>query len=351
MRHFTFTVSLFLIIGFMGCESKPASDEMASETAQGQELNVYTHRHYESDQVLFERFTEETGININVVNASADELIVKMENEGDQSPADVLITVDAGRLERAKEKGLLQPVSSEVLAAQVPGHLKDSEDYWYGLTKRARIIVYDKERGMPDNLTTYEGLADPAFAGDVLIRSSGNIYNQSLLASIIANNGVDDAREWAKGVVSNMARAPQGNDRDQMKAVVAGEGQVAVVNTYYLGHLMNSQDPAEVEVGKRIGLFFPNQDGRGAHINVSGIGVAAHAPNKEEAIAFIEFLSSVAAQSTFSSSNYEYPVNPEAQPSSLLQEWDTFKEDELSLSRLGELNKQAVLTFDEAGWN
>lgn len=334
---------LLVFCGLVACET-PRTDEAS------QELTLYTHRHYEVDQEIFDQFTEETGIEINVVNASADELILRMENEGEQSPADVLITVDAGRLERANEKDLLQSVTSDVLATNVPEHLRESENHWFGITKRARVMVYDKEKGMPDGLETYEDLADGNWEGNVLIRSSGNIYNQSLLASLIAHHGEEEARAWAEAVVERMARAPKGNDRDQMKALIAGEGDVAVVNTYYVGHLMNSKDQTEVEVGNQVGIFFPNQATRGAHINISGAGVAKHAPNRENAIRFIEYLTSVPVQGVFASANYEYPVNPAAQASELLASWGSFKEDQLSLATLGELNKQAVLTFDGAGW-
>lgn len=334
---------LLAICGLVACETPPPDEA-------SQELTLYTHRHYEVDQEIFDQFTEETGIEINVVNASADELILRMENEGEQSPADVLITVDAGRLERAHEKDLLQSVTSDVLATNVPEHLRESENHWFGITKRARVMVYDKEKGMPEGLETYEDLAGDNWEGNVLIRSSGNIYNQSLLASLIAHHGEEEARVWAEAVVERMARAPKGNDRDQMKALIAGEGDVAVVNTYYVGHLMNSEDQTEVEVGHRIGIFFPNQATRGTHVNISGAGVAKHAPNRENAIRFIEYLTSVPVQSVFASANYEYPVNPAAQPSELLASWGSFNEDQLSLATLGELNKQAVLTFDEAGW-
>ena len=351
MKNRFFWACLLIAGVLVGCETQPGDQPSAAgEAAAGGELNLYTHRHYEADQQLIAEFTEKTGIEVNVVNASADELILKMENEGAQSPADVLITVDAGRLTRANEKGLFQSVSSEILDANIPEHLRAPDGNWFGFTKRARIIAYDKERGLPDNLSTYEDLASPAMKGKVLIRSSGNIYNQSLMASIVANLGEEGAKTWAEGVVENMARSPQGNDRDQMKALVAGEGEVAIVNTYYLGHLLNSQDEAEVEVGQRIGIFFPNQDDRGAHINISGAGVAKYAPNKENAIKFIEFLSGKDAQALLASSNYEFPVNPEAETSELLSSWGAFNEDKLSLEQLGLLNKQAVLTFDEAGW-
>ena len=315
-----------------------------------QKVNVYTHRHYAPDKELFAQFEKELGIKVNVVNASADELMLKMENEGVQSPADVLITVDAGRLQRAKEKDLLQSINSEILTSNVPDHLRDVDGFWFGLTKRSRVIVYAKDRVTKDQLSTYEALTEDQWMGKILIRSSGNIYNQSLMASMIANLGEEVAAQWAAGILKNMARLPKGSDRDQMKAVAAGLGDLAIVNTYYVGKLLTSPDSLERAVGQQMGIFFPNQEGRGTHINVSGAGVAKYAPNKANAIKFVEFLSSEAAQEIFSSSNFEYPVNPKVKPSPLLQSWGVFKEDKLSLSTLGALNKSAVLLFDQVGW-
>lgn len=314
------------------------------------EVNVYTHRHYPSDQVLFAQFEKETGITVNVVNASADELMQKMTLEGNQSPADVLITVDAGRLVRAVDKGLLQSVTSKTLDSIIPLHLRDKDGQWFGLTKRARVIVYAKERIKPEDLSTYENLANNRWKGKILVRSSGNIYNQSLMASLIANNGEEVATGWAKKMVENMARSPKGNDRDQVKAVVAGEGDVAIVNTYYIGKLLNSKDPEEVKSGKGVGIFFPNQEGRGTHINISGAGVAKFSPNKDNAVKFIEFLASDKAQEVFAKANYEYPVNKNVEISPLLKSWGVFKEDTLLLSALGKNNKKAVLVFDSVGW-
>lgn len=348
MRKFYFLLLAILTLG--SCKNSEDRNNESGEDNNNQELNVYTHRHYEADQDLFKRFEDQTGIKVNVINASADELIQKMNMEGAQSPADVLITVDAGRLTRAKEQGLLQPIQSEILENTVPAHLKDPENQWFGITKRARIIAYSLDRVNPEELSTYEDLASEKWKNKLLIRSSGNIYNQSLLASIIVNNGEEEAREWTEGLVENMARDPKGSDRDQVKAVVAGEGDLAIVNSYYIGQMLNSSDPEEVETAKKIGLFFPNQNDRGTHINVSGAGVAKHAPNKENAIKFIEFLVSEEAQNVFANSNYEYPVNEDVQPAPLLLEWGEFKEDTLNLSQLGENNKKAVLTFDEAGW-
>jgi iron(III) transport system substrate-binding protein len=313
-------------------------------------VNVYSHRHYESDRELFRRFTEATGIEVKVVTASADELITRLEAEGAASPADVLITVDAGRLHRAKERGLLQPIDSEVLRANVPAHLRDPEGYWYGLTRRARVIVYARDRVQPGEIERYADLADEKWRGRVLVRSSDNIYNQSLLASLIAHEGEDAARAWAAGVARNMARPPSGSDTDQAKAVAAGVGDVAIVNTYYVARLMASEDPEERRVGERLGVIFPEQDGRGAHVNVSGAGVTAHAKNRDNAIRLLEFLSSDEAQRLFAEANHEYPVKPGIEPSEILRSWGEFRADTLNLAVLGELNAAAVRIFDEVGW-
>ena len=322
----------------------------APETDQG-EVNIYSHRHYSADQELFDDFEAETGIKVNVTTAKADELIEKMRSEGEASPADLLITVDAGRLTRAENLGLLQPVSSTILDEKVPAKLRDPEGHWYALTKRARVIVYDKEAMPNPGVSTYAELADPNLGSDILIRSSSNIYNISLLASIVNREGEAEAKAWAEGVVGNMARDPQGNDRDQMRALVAGEGDYAVVNTYYVGLLLNGDDPADVEVGKRIGLIFPDQeDGAGTHVNISGAGVAANAPNPENALRLLEFLVSAEAQEVFSKQNHEYPVNPAVEPSGTAAEWGTFVEDGTNVAALGDFADQAVKIFDEAGW-
>jgi len=336
---------ILLAISVIACKSEKKEIENKSK-----EVNVYTHRHYKADQELFAQFEKETGITVNVVNAKADELMQKMSLEGAQSPADVLITVDAGRLVRAKNKGLLQSASSVFLNKTIPSHLKDADNHWFALTKRARVIVYNPEKVKAEELSSYEALTDKKWKNKILIRSSDNIYNQSLLASIIANNGEEKASEWTKGIVANMARSPKGNDRDQVKAVVAGEGDIAIVNTYYIGKLLNSKNPDEVIAGKGIKVFFPNQNDRGTHINVSGAGVAKYAPNKEHAIKFIEFLASKKSQEIFAKANYEYPVNKEVVSSELLKSWGEFKEDTLSLTKLGENNKKAVIIFDESSW-
>jgi iron(III) transport system substrate-binding protein len=316
------------------------------------EVNVYSHRHYEADQQIFDQFESETGISVNVVTGSADELITRLEQEGRNSPADILITVDAGRLHRAWEKGLLRRTQSPTLDSLVPGHLRDPEGYWFGLTRRARVIVYARDRVQPSDLSTYEALASDTWRNRVLIRSSDNVYNQSLLASIIATAGPERAQEWAEGIVHNMARSPSGGDTDQAKAVAAGVGDVAVVNTYYVARLIDSEDPEERRVGSALGVFFPNQgDGeRGTHVNVSGAGVTTRAPNAATAVRLLEFLASPAAQRVFAEANKEYPVTAGVQPAATLLEWGEFRSDTLNLARLGQLNAEAVRILDRARW-
>lgn len=345
-------IAIMALSFITGCGNEKKVDESTTDkqTQKEQVVNVYTHRHYEPDQDIFKMFEDQTGIKVKVINASADELIQKMKMEGKQSPADVLITVDAGRLSRAKDQGLLQSIQSDILEKTIPSHLQDADNQWFGLTKRARIIAYALDRVKPEELSTYEQLVSEKWKGKILVRSSSNIYNQSLMASIIANDGEETAKDWAKGIVANMARSPKGSDRDQVKAVVAGEGDLAIVNSYYIGKMLNSPDPEEVETAKKIGLFFPNQDGRGTHINVSGAGVAKYAPNKENAIRFIEFLVSQEAQQVFTDANYEYPILESVEPTQQIKAWGDFKEDTLGLNELGGNNKKAVLIFDEAGW-
>jgi iron(III) transport system substrate-binding protein len=315
-----------------------------------QEVNVYTHRHYDVDKVLFDAFTQKTGIKVNIVKASADELLVKLAQEGENSPADLLVTVDVSRLEKAKNQGLLQNISSTILQKNIPANLRDIAGSWYAQTIRGRVVVYSKERVNPEQLSTYEALTDEQWKGKILVRTSANMYNQSLMASIIANNGEEAALAWAKGMVANMAREPKGNDRDQVKAIAAGEGDLAIVNTYYLGKMLSSDNPAEVAAGESVGIFFPNQDDRGAHVNISGAGVCKHAPNRANAVLLLEFLSSAEAQQKFAAANHEYPVNANVAPTPLLASWGIFKADTESLKTIAAHSTAAVTLFDQAGW-
>lgn len=336
---FTSLLGLGLFIGSCGTPKE-----------ESQEVNVYTHRHYDVDQEIFDKFTEQTGIKVNVVNASADELIERLVSEGEQSPADVLITVDAGRLNRAQSMDLLQPIQSEFLNNTIPSEFRDPEGHWFGVTYRARIIAYSKERGDVNLVKSYEDLAKPELAGKVLIRSSDNVYNQSLLASIVAANGEEKAEEWAKGVVANFAREPKGNDRDQVKAIASGEGDYAVVNTYYIGLMLTSENEEEKKAAEAIGIIFPNQENRGTHVNVSGVGVTKNAPNKDNAVKLIEFLAGEEAQNTLAGFNFEYPTNPNVKRDALLDTWGDFKRDPINLASLGINNEAAIKIFDKVGW-
>jgi iron(III) transport system substrate-binding protein len=351
MDHIRFALIAMGVAAATACGDGDRPDDRPRAAGGGNGVvNVYSHRHYDVDRRLFDRFTAETGIRVNVVTGSADELITRLQTEGASSPADVLITVDAGRLHRAKERGLLQPVESAVLSANVPARYRDAEGHWYGLTVRARVLVYARERVAPEELSTYEALADARWRGRVLVRSSENVYNQSLLASLVAEVGEEAALAWAQGIARNLARAPSGGDTDQLKAVAAGAGDVAISNTYYLARLAGSEDAEERRVYEQLAVVFPNQGGRGTHVNVSGAAVTRHAPNRDNAVRLLEFLSGNEAQRLFAEGNQEYPVKPGVPMSEILAGWGDFEADTLRLSRLGELNTRAVMLFDRAGW-
>jgi iron(III) transport system substrate-binding protein len=331
-----------------GCGAGSA-DGAAAGAASGV-VNVYSHRHYEADRELFRRFTAATGIEVQVVTASADELITRLRNEGAASPADVLITVDAGRLHRAASEGLLQPVRTEALESNVPARFRDPAGHWYGLTQRARVLVYHRDRVDPSTLSGYGSLAAPEWRGRVLVRSSSNVYNQSLLAGLIARDGGESAERWAAGVVRNLARAPRGGDTDQLKLVAAGAGDVALVNTYYLARLAESSDPEDRRAAARLAVHFPDQAGAGTHVNVSGAGVTRSSKNVANAMRLLEYLTGDEAQRLFAESNQEYPVKPGVPWPAVLQEWGEFRSDTLALGLLGELNGEAVRMFDRVGW-
>ncbi len=315
-----------------------------------QEVNVYSARHYDSDTELFNLFTETTGIKVNLIEAKAEELIERVKSAGTNSPADVLITVDAGNLWRADEAGILDTVTSEVLTNAIPENLRHPEGKWFGLATRARVIVYNKETVTPEELSSYEDLASDTWQGRVCIRSSSNVYNQSLLASIIASDGEEAAETWAQGIVNNLAREPEGGDTDQIKAVAAGECDVAVSNHYYLARLIASADPAENDVANAVGIFFPNQADRGTHVNISGAAVIAGAPNRDNAVAFIEFLASSEAQAIFAEQGFEYPVVANVPASSIIAGFGDFKADTLNVATYGENNPLAVQMMDRVGW-
>lgn len=339
---------LFIAVMALFASCNSSSEEPAA--TEPQVVNIYSHRHYDIDQTLFDKFKTETGITVNVVKANADELLVRLEQEGDKSPADLLVTSDAGRLARAAEGGFLQPLGSAVVNELVPSYLRDANDLWTGLTMRARVIVCSKERVPQGTVQNYADLAKPEMKGKVLCRSSDNLYNQSLMAGMIAHMGDSAAAEWAKSVRGNMAREPKGNDRDQVMAIAAGEGDVSIVNTYYLGLLSTSENPDEVLAAQNVYVVFPDQNGNGTHVNVSGAGLLKHAPNKANAVKLIEFLLSEESQRAYADANFEYPVRNGVAASDLLISWGDFKRDELNLSVLGSNNPNAVEAFRKAGW-
>jgi iron(III) transport system substrate-binding protein len=314
------------------------------------EVNVYSARHYDTDQAMFDDFTAATGIEVNLIEGEADQLIERIKAEGRNSPADVLITVDAGRLHRAEEAGVLAPVESEVLDAKVPEHLRHPEGLWFGLSQRLRGIVYATDRVDPAEITSYEILADPAWQGRVCIRSSTNVYNQSLVGAMIEAHGVEQTEAWAQGLVDNLAREPQGGDTDQILAVAAGECDVAVVNHYYLVRLMKSDQDDESAVAEAVGIVFPDQDGRGAHANISGAGAVVTAPNRDNAIAFLEYLTTDQAQEYFALGNYEFPVVEGAKTDPVLEQWGDIKTDQINAASYGENNADAVMLMDRVGW-
>jgi iron(III) transport system substrate-binding protein len=318
--------------------------------AAGGEVNIYSARHYPADETLYALFTEATGIKINIIQGTAEELMERVKLEGESSPADVFVTVDAGNLWRAQEAGVFQPTKSALLDEKIPAHFHEPAGHWFGFSTRARVFVYDKTKVRPEEMSSYEDLADPKWRGRILVRSSNNIYNQSLLASIIEHDGAEKAEAWAKGLVANFARRPEGGDTDQIKALIAGEGDIAISNTYYFARMLNDKDEAVRKSLENLAVFFPNQADRGTHVNVSGAGIAAFAPNRDNALAYLEFMASPQAQEIFSGANYEYPVVAGSKVSDTVASWGDFKRDEVNVSALGRNNAAAVMIMDRAGW-
>ncbi|MBF0394379.1 MAG: Fe(3+) ABC transporter substrate-binding protein [Alphaproteobacteria bacterium] len=314
------------------------------------EVNVYSARNDALIKPLLDEFTAKTGIKANLLAGKPEQLLERLKSEGASSPADVLITTDAGNLWAAKEAGVLQPIKSATLDANIPAQLRDPEGAWFGLSQRARVIFAAKDRVKPGEITSYEDLADPKWKGRVCIRGSDNIYNQSLLAAMIATSGVEKAEAWAKGVTANMARKPQGGDRDQILAVAAGECDVAVANTYYYGGMLTGKKEDEKKAAEAVALVWPNQQGRGTHVNISGAAVTKSAKNKDEAVKLIEFLSGDEAQRIYAETNIEYPVKQGVAWSPLLDSWGRFKTDDLNVAALGKNNPEAVKIFDRVGW-
>jgi iron(III) transport system substrate-binding protein len=313
------------------------------------ELNLYSSRHYDTDERLYSDFEEMTGITINRIEGNADELIARMQAEGANSPADILLTVDTSRLERAKNAGLLASVESDVLETRIPGYLQDDDNQWFGFSQRARIIFYDKN-DVEAPPQTYLDLADPAYEGMVCHRSSTNVYSQTLLSAVIENHGEEAARDWAAGVARNFARDPQGGDTDQLRGLVSGECDISISNTYYFARAIRTEVDGLSDSLDMIGWVFPAQDAEGAHMNLSGGGIAAHAPNRDNAIAFLEYLASDQAQEYFSAGNDEYPAVPGVALSASVATLGMFKPDDVDLSAVAKNVPVAQQIFNEVGW-
>jgi len=318
--------------------------------ATAAEVNVYSGRAEVFIKPLLEQFTQETGIKVNLLSAKDDALIARMRSEGRNSPADVLLTADVGRLLRAEQDGLLQAVESEVLEQRIPAQYRADSNMWFGFTMRARPIMVATDRVAPDAISSYEELADAKWKGKICIRSSDNVYNQSFIAAMIAHHGTEKTEQWVKQFVSNFARPPSGGDRDQIRAVAAGECDITLANTYYLAGMLNSDDATERALAEKITVIWPNQDSYGVHVNISGAGVARYARNRDEAIRLLEFMTSDSAQVQYAQSNHEYPVVEGVAISETLQKFGQFKADDLKLDQLGAYNAEAVRIMDRAGW-
>lgn len=322
---------------------------LAAFPAAAAEVNIYSSRHYDTDENLYSNFTEETGIEVNRIEGTTDELIARLKAEGRNSPADILLTVDAGRIWLADKEGLFQPVQSEILDSRIPAEFRHPDDHWFGFSTRARIIFYAKSR-VPNPPRTYDALADPEWKGRICIRSAMDVYNLSLMSSIIAHEGEERAKAWAQGLYDNLARQPEGADIDQLRGLVSGECDIAVVNTYYFARTLAENVEGVTGRTDDIGWVFPNQDTTGAHVNVAAAGLLINSPNKDNAIKFLEYLTTDEAQAYFANQNYEFPVVPGVKVNAVAASLGDFKRDTLNLSLLGENQPAAQRIFNEIGF-
>ena len=327
---------------------------LGSEQILASEVNLYTSRHYDTDDELYERFTKQTGIKVNVLSAKGNALIEKIRSEGDRSPADVFVTVDAGNLWKLQKDGFFQSIKSPVIKKIVPTRLRGPNDEWVGLAKRSRVIFYNPNRVSKTELQnlSYEDLSEQKWQGRIVVRSSNNLYNQSLVASLIAHNGIEETEKWGKAFVNNFARKPQGNDRAQIIAVANGEADIAIANSYYIGLMLSGKKGEDQKIAaEKVGMYFPNQNGRGAHINISGAGILKSSKNTKNSEKFIEFLLSEIAQNHIVNNTYEYPVLFGVKSNKNISKFgENFKEDELSVSNYGKFNPEAVKLMDRIGW-
>ena len=323
----------------------------AAGVAQENVVNVYSGRHYQTDEALYSGFTKATGIKVNRIEASEDAIIERIRNEGARSPADLMITVDAGRLWRAEQAGLFQPGKSKTLEQRIPENLREPGGHWFGFSQRARVIAYNKDKVRPGEITSYEQLADAKWKGRVCMRSSTNIYNLSLMGAFIDHLGAEKAERWAKGVRENLAQEPKGGDTDQLKAVAAGQCDVTISNQYYYARLARSQKPDEKQVAQKIAIVFPNQNSWGTHVNISGAGVLKNAPHRENAVKFLEYLASDEAQRYFADGNNEWPaVRGVKVDNPVLNALGDFKADRLNVAALGRNQPNSQKIYDRVAW-
>lgn len=318
--------------------------------AFAEQVNVYSGRQEALIKPLLDKFTSRTGIEVNLVTGKGDALISRLQAEGELSEADLIIMADAGRLVRANQLGLLQSLTGPDLLERVPAELRASDNNWIALTKRARPIMYVKGKTDPSSISSMADLAKPSMANQICIRSSSNIYNQSMIAALILLNGEAQTQNWAEGMVENFARSPKGGDRDQINAMVAGECSVAIANTYYLGGMLDSQDPATRAVAEQVGVIWPDQDGNGTHINVSGAGMTKYAPNKSNAEVLLSFMLEQESQQWYAEINHEYPIIEGVKWSDELASFGQFKGQNVDLEKMGALNADALRLMDRAGW-
>ena len=324
-----------------------------NEEVQNEEVNIYTSRHYDADDFLYEKFTQKTGIQVNIISGKGSALIERLKAEGTNSPGDVFFTVDAGNLANFQKQGFLQSIQSEIIKKSVPVELRGENDQWVAVAKRARVIFYNPELVSEDEIKdiNYEDLANNAWKDRVVIRSSSNMYNQSLVSSLISNLGIDQTEIWAKDFVANFARKPQGNDRSQIMAVANKEASIAIANTYYIGIMLSGKGGEEqLKAAQKVKIAFPNQTNRGAHINISGGGVLKHSPNRENAEKFLEFLLSEEAQVHIVNNTFEYPVLETVKPHPLIESFGNFKMDKTSVADFGKYNPEAVKLMDRVNW-
>lgn len=345
-RRALLTTALLFALPLAACGE---GDRKVADAASG-ELNLYTARHYDADQQLYRLFEEQTGIRVNRIDGNPDQMIARMRTEGANSPADVFVAADAGALWRAQDAGLLQPVTSEALNGAIPANLRDPEGHWFGLARRARIVAYDAARVRPEEVDTYEKIASPRFRGKLCVRSSDSVYNLSLVGALIEAWGPEKAGEWVRGVVANMARPPEGGDRDQIRAVGAGVCEIALTNSYYFIRLATGDDAADRTITERVKLAFPSLAGQGAHVNVSGGGVARHAPNRANAVRFLEFLTTPEAQTIFATANSEFTAANGVPNPAPVSTWGDFTANPMSVTVYGRRQSEAQSLMTAAGW-